>query len=164
MTVKTHKKQIPFSDPFRNIRENVYFVLVEPAGPANVGSVARAMKTSGFKKLILVNPCDVSSLETRKMAHRSYDIIEQAKTFQSFNEAIASFGLVIATTMRSRHFKFPFLTPEETSDKLGQIAVNQPVAIVFGSEKNGLSNEQLLQSHTHTTMTTATQKPALNLV
>ncbi|MBN2423721.1 MAG: hypothetical protein JXB44_01760 [Calditrichaceae bacterium] len=71
--------------------------------------------------------------------------------------------LVVATTMRRRHFKFPFFSPEEISEKLLSAAMEHPVAIVFGREKNGLHNEELLKCHLHSTITTATQNPALNL-
>jgi TrmH family RNA methyltransferase len=71
--------------------------------------------------------------------------------------------ITVATTMRRRHFKFPFYSPEEIGEKILSLAIDHPVAIVFGREKNGLTNEELLQCHMHSTITTATQNPALNL-
>ncbi len=151
------------TDAFKKISQNLHFVLVEPESPGNVGATARAMRTTGFEKLILVNPCPLDNDEARMMGHRSYDIIEKARLFESFDKAIAGMRLVVATTMRKRHFKFPFFTPEEISNKLLDVAVKHPVAIVFGREKNGLTNEEILKCHLHSTIPTATQNPALNL-
>ncbi len=155
--------RVEFTEPFQLIRRNLHFILVEPESPGNVGSVARALKTTGFEKLILVNPCPLDTEQAKKMAHRSYDIIEQAAIVPTFNEALHSMRLVVATTMRKRHFKFPFFSPREIARKLISTALKHPVAIVFGREHAGLSNRELLQCHLHSTITTATQNPALNL-
>ncbi len=157
------KQRIPFTDTFESVREHLHFILVEPQSPGNVGAVARAMKTCGFYKLILVNPCRLDTEEIKMMAHRSMDIIENALIVSDYREAFREFGLLIATTMRRRHFKFPFHTPEEISDKILPAAMEQPVGIVFGRERTGLTNEELLQCHLHSTITTASQNPALNL-
>ena len=152
-----------FTETFEHIRQNLHFVLVEPESPGNVGATARALRTTGFEKLVLINPCPLDNDEARMLAHRSYDIIEKAQVFESFDKAISGMRLVVATTMRKRHFKFPFFTPQEISNKLLDVAVNHPVAIVFGREKNGLTNEEILKCHLHSTIPTATQNPALNL-
>jgi len=155
-------ERIPFSETFQKIQKNLYFVLVEPQSPGNIGSVARALKTSGFEKLILVNPCALDQPEVRMLAHRSQDIIEKAQIVSSFEDAVSDKKLVIGTTMRRRYFKFPLFSPEEVCDKILS-AADQPMAIVFGTEKNGLSNEQLLQCQVHSSVPTATQNPSLNL-
>ena len=158
MTQRTH-----FSETFKRIRENLHFVLVQPESPGNVGSVARALKTSGFHQLTLVAPCELDTPEVRMLAHRSIDIVRQATVVQSFDEAIADKRLVISTSMRSRHFKFPYFTPAEISEKILPVAFEQPVAIVFGPERTGLTNEQILKCQLHSTIPTATQNPSLNL-
>ncbi len=156
--------RVRFTDDFQKIRENVYFILVEPESPGNMGAAARALKTSGFKKLIFVNPkIDRTIPEARWMAHQSEDIMDNAVEYQTLSDAIADKRLVIATTMRKRHFKFPFYTPEQVTDKISEIAINHPVAIVFGRERTGLTNEELTQCHIHSTILTATTHPALNL-
>ncbi len=157
------KQRIQLTQTFEQIRQNLHFVLVEPESPGNVGAASRALRTSGFEKLILVNPCPLDNDEARMMAHRSYDIIEKAQIFDSFDKAVAGMRLVVATTMRKRHFKFPFFTPQEISQKLLDVAFEHPVAVVFGREKNGLTNEEILKCHLHSTIPTATQNPALNL-
>jgi len=156
-------ERVEFSEQFETIRNNLHFILVEPESPGNVGSAARALKTSGFEKLILVNPCPLENDEAKMMAHRSWDIIKQATLVTSFKQAISPMRLVVGTTMRRRHFKFPFFSPQEIAEKLLNAALQHPVAIVFGRERTGLTNEELLQCHLHSTITTATQNPALNL-
>lgn len=156
-------KRIEFSDKFERVRRNLHFILVEPESPGNVGSVARALKTSGFEKLVLVNPCALDNDEAKMMAHRSWDIMENAQIVGTFDQSIRSMRLVVGTTMRRRHFKFPFFSPQEVAAKLLNAALQHPVAIVFGRERTGLTNEELLQCHLHSTITTATQNPALNL-
>jgi tRNA (cytidine32/uridine32-2'-O)-methyltransferase len=154
---------LKISEKFKRISENLYFVLVKPEVPGNVGAVARAMKTSGFKNLILVNYSDLDHPELRMMAHRSMNIIKQAKLHNSLQEALGSMRLTAATTMRKRHFHFPFYNPNELCENFLPAALDHPIAIVFGSERNGLSNEELLQCQLHSTIKTATQNPALNL-
>lgn len=166
MTEKLHEKglyRVSFSKSFNSIRENLFFVLVEPESPGNIGATARAMKTCGFKNLILVNPKEKNHPETKWMAHQSEEILENAKHTNSLNEAIADMHLVIGTTQRKRYFRFPFYTPDEISDIIEGIAQKFPVAIVFGRESTGLTNEELTQCHLHSTIYTATTKPALNL-
>lgn len=158
------KQRISFNDSFEKIRKNLYFILVEPEVEGNVGASARALKTSGFKNLVLVNPSfDKNHKEIEWMAHRSEDIIENAKIVQNFSEAISDKRLVVATTQRKRHFKFPLYTPEDIATKIEEIATEHPVAIVFGRERTGLTNQELLKCHIHSTIPTATQNPALNL-
>jgi TrmH family RNA methyltransferase len=163
--MKTATNQRIISNPsFEKISSNLHFVLVEPEVEGNVGASARAIKTSGFKNLILVNPqFSKNHPEIEWMAHRSEDILKRAKVVSSLHEAIKNKRLVIATTQRKRHFKFPFFSPEDIADKINHVAQQHPVAIVFGRESNGLTNEELLSCQLHSTILTATKKPALNL-
>ncbi|HHE54606.1 MAG TPA: RNA methyltransferase [Caldithrix abyssi] len=156
-------QRIPLNEKFKIIRQNLHFILVEPESPGNVGSVARALKTMGFEKLALVNPCQLDNDEARMMAHRSYELIENALIVSDFQQAIKEMRLTVATTMRKRHFKFPFFSPDQVAERLLSAALQHPVAIVFGRESSGLTNEEILKCHLHSTIATATQNPALNL-
>jgi TrmH family RNA methyltransferase len=157
-------KRIPFSRLFERISENVKFVLVEPESYGNVGAAARAIKTCGFKHLVLVNPqIDHTQPETMWVAHQSEDILKKAHIVASFKEVLANKRLVVGTTQRKRHFKFPLYSAEEIAKKIEEIASSHPVAIVFGRERTGLTNQELLQCHLHSTIQTATLKPSLNL-
>jgi TrmH family RNA methyltransferase len=160
----TENIRIALTQTFKRIRENLYFVLMEPESPGNIGATARALKTCGFKNLILINPkTDIQHRETFWMAHQSEDIIRNARIAHTLDEVIADMRLVIATTQRKRHFRFPFYAPEEISDKINEVATDHPVAIVFGRERTGLTNEEILKCHIHSTILTATYIPALNL-
>ena len=118
-TRKEHNQRLPFTPQFSRIRDNLYFILVEPRVEGNIGASARAIKTCGFKHMILVKPqIDVSQPEVEWMAHRSEDILKQTQIVDTFSEAIADKRLVIATTQRKRHFRFPFYSPEEISQKI----------------------------------------------
>ncbi len=156
-------QRIPLNEKFKIIRQNLHFILVEPESPGNVGSVARALKTMGFEKLVLVNPCDLDNDEIRMMAHRSYDLVEKAQIVSDFEQSIKNMRLTVATTMRKRHFKFPFFSPDQVAERLLKAALQHPVAIVFGRESSGLTNEEILKCHLHSSIPTATQNPALNL-
>ena len=156
-------KKIELTETFLKIRKNLSFVLVEPESPGNIGAVARALKTTGFNKLILINPCEINQCDLRMMAHRSMDIIKNAKITTSFDEAIGNMRLTVGTTMRERHYKFPFFSPQEICRKILAVAVEHPVSIIFGRERTGLTNEELTKCHLHSTIATATQNPALNL-
>ena len=153
----------PTTDPPDKARKNVHFVLVEPEEPGNIGAAARALKTMGFEKLILVNPPLKDTPEARRMAHRSYDIIEKAPVFSTLEEAIKDMRLTVGTTTRRRRFDFPLLTPREAGVRLSRVAVEHPVAIVFGRERTGLTNEELYRCQLHSTAPTATRNPSLNL-
>jgi TrmH family RNA methyltransferase len=161
---KGSHRRISFSAAFEKIRQNLFFILLEPEIHGNIGASARAIKTCGFKNLILINPkIDIKQPETLWMAHQSEDILNNAQVFSTFKEAINDKRLVIGTTQRKRHFKFPFYTPEEITKKIQEVAPKHPVAIVFGRERTGLTNKELLQCHIHSTILTATRKPSLNL-
>ena len=144
-------------------RKNIYFVLVEPKTPGNVGAAARALKTMGFENLVLINPCDISVPEARWMAHASEDILERAQIYNSLQEAVKEIHFVVATTQRERSFHLPFFTPEELAKKVMPISHDHKIAIVFGREQSGLTNEELGHCDAISTVPTHTKHPSLNL-
>ena len=157
------EQRVPLNEKFKEIRQNLHFVLVEPETPGNIGSAARALKTCGFEKLVLVNPANLDHPELSWLAHNSMDIIEKATIVPTFADAIQDMKLVVGTTMRTRKYKFPIFNPREISDKLQTLALSYPVAIVFGRESSGLANDELFHCHMLSTIQTATQIPSLNL-
>lgn len=144
-------------------RENVSFVLVEPNHPGNVGAAARALKTMGFRNLILVNPCDHLSPEARWLAHASEDILENARVFSNLKEALVDVNFAVATTQRPRSYHFPFYTPRELGEKFIPLTQEHRVALVFGREASGLTNEEIRCCHAITTIPAAQTHPSLNL-
>jgi len=133
--------------PFELLR----FILVETSHPGNVGSVARAMKTMGYSKLILVNPRVAGVLshpEAIALASGATDILEQAVIVDSLQEALAGCELAGALSARLREFSPPVLDPREFAQRLNQLAL-QPesgdAALVFGNERTGLHNHMVEQ-------------------
>ena len=136
-------------------------VLVEPAGPLNVGSVARVMKNFGLVELILVNPqCDPHSDDARQMAVHAYDVIETAKTVSTLPEALVGCQRAVATTARSRDLQTPLERPELTLPWLLEAA---PSALIFGPEDRGLNNEEMLQAQRFMKIDTRPPYESLNL-
>lgn len=142
----------------------VSFILVEPAVPENVGAAARAIKTMGFGDLRLVNPCDHLDIKARMLAHASNDILESAKVYQSLEEAIKDVDFVFATSAKQRWVKLDIIPCNELTDfieKKGD-TINS-IAIVFGREESGLTNEEIALCHRVSNIPLKTQYPSLNL-
>lgn len=142
----------------------ISFILVEPAVPENVGAAARALKTMGFSRLVLVNPCDFLSGPARWLAHGSGEILDQAKVFSTLEEAISGFDFIIGTSAKKRSVKYDYYPlpelPKLLSSK-GNAVKN--VAIVFGREESGLKNDELKLCDLVTTIPMKTIFPSLNL-
>ncbi len=143
--------------------KNIYFILVEPQTPGNIGATARALKTMGFHNLVLVNPCDYDTPEARWMAHASEDILENTVVSDSLQKAVADMNFVAAATQRERGFHLPYFTPKTLSDKIIPISMENKVALVFGREQSGLSNDELGHCDVITTIPANTRHPSLNL-
>lgn len=144
-------------------RDNIFFVLVEPQHPGNIGAAARALKTMGFKKLVLVNPGNYNVPEAHWMAHASEDVFEKAVVKDSLKDALTDMNFVIATTQRDRGFHLPYYTPRQLAKKIIPISQNNKIAVVFGRENSGLTNEELGDCHVISTVPAAVNHPSLNL-
>lgn len=142
---------------------NVRVVLVRTYHPGNIGSAARAMKTMGLTNLVLVNPLDFPSAEATKMAASADDVIKNATICDSVYEAVKDCSMVIASTARSRAYDLPELSPEESAKQLLLSAKNKKVALIFGPERMGLSNEDLQFAKYRVTIPTSPEYSSLNL-
>ena len=124
-------------------------VLVDTSHPGNIGAVARAMKTMGFADLRLVNPRFEDALtnpDAIAFASGAQDILASAKVVDRIEDALVDCHFVAAVSARLREFSPPVLAPREFADKLVN-EMNQPVALVFGSERYGLPNEIVMNSN-----------------
>ena len=144
-------------------KENLYFILVEPQHPGNIGASARALKTMGFENLILINPVDFNVPETEFMAHASGDILKKIQVKMVIKEVLKDMNFVIATTQKSRGYHLPYYTPKELAQKIIPISQNNKVAILFGREDSGLTNEELRACHVISTIPANVKHPSLNL-
>ena len=127
--------------------EHLRVVLVSPHNPLNLGAAARAMSNFGFSHLRVVNPYDVAFRNARS-AVGAAKILTNAQEFTSVAEAVADCTLVVGTTaVRHRELHHPLQRLEYGARQLRKQLTSSPVALLFGSEKVGLSNEDL--SHCH---------------
>jgi tRNA/rRNA methyltransferase len=146
------------------VRELI-FILVNPARDENIGAAARALKTMGIKKLYLVAPLTSHlSDKAKATAHASHDILENARIFNTLPEAINEIDFVVGSTAKKRSVAETYHPVEDLPkiilDKGNTI---NSVAVVFGGEESGLSNEQLSHCHLLTTIPMVSKYPSLNL-
>lgn len=133
-----------------NLLEQTSIVLVETSHPGNIGSAARAMKTMGLSRMVLVNPKRFPSVDATAMAAGADDILASARVVPTLRQAIADANLVIGTSARSRTLPWPCLSPDEIAPKASQTSsAGGQVALVFGRENHGLSNTELESCHYH---------------
>ena len=129
--------------------DNVKVVLVGTSHSGNIGSAARAMKVMGLSQLVLVDPqCEVDE-QTLALAAGAGDIAENATIVSTLDEAVKDCGLVVGSSARSRTLEWPMLEPRECGQKFAVEGQKHPVALVFGRERTGLTNDELQKCHFH---------------
>jgi tRNA (cytidine32/uridine32-2'-O)-methyltransferase len=142
----------------------INIVLVETSHPGNIGSVARALKTLGLSSLSLVNPRKFPSGEANALSGNAGDILENAKVFNSIEDAIKDSTFVYATSSRSRTIQWPTVHAEEGASIINsQVTSNKKVSILFGREDRGLTNQELQLANTHIEIPANPEYPVLNL-
>jgi len=125
--------------------------------------VARAMKNMGLSELYLVAPKDYPSERAEWRASNALDVLQSAKVVDTLDEAIADCGLVVGTSARERRIPWPLVTPKECADRSYVEASTHPVAIVFGREDRGLTNEELHKCNYHVHIPSNPEYSSLNL-
>lgn len=142
----------------------ISFILVEPAVPENVGAAARAIKTMGFNDLRLVNPCDYLGLKALMLGHGSHDILNNSKVFNSLQDALSDVDFSFATTAKQRWVKQNVIPIGEIKQHISQKkeSVNR-IAIVFGREESGLTNDEISLCNRAVTIPLKEPFPSLNL-
>lgn len=141
------------------------FILVEPGEAGNIGAAARAINTMGYTDLRLVRPqTDPLSGIARAFAHGSEHILETAPVYEQLADALHDIDLACATTARHRLQKYHYVSVRDLPGVLSAKGHSlQRVAIVFGSERSGLSNHDASQCDLFTTVPQANPQPSLNL-
>ncbi|GAB6261638.1 tRNA (cytosine(32)/uridine(32)-2'-O)-methyltransferase TrmJ [Photobacterium sp. CCB-ST2H9] len=143
--------------------DQIRVVLVGTSHSGNIGSAARAMKVMGLSELVLVEPaCEIDG-QAIALAAGAADIVENARIVNSLDEAIADCGLVVGSSARSRTLEWPQLNPRECGVKAVQEAASRPVALLFGRERIGLTNEELQKCHCHVYIPANPEYSSLNL-
>ncbi len=144
---------------------HVRIVMVNTTLPANIGSALRAMKTMGLSKLVLVAPKTYPHPDIDALAAGATDLIEQIEIVETLADAIKDCHLVFGTSARSRTIPWPLLDARPAAEKSISAVVNdqQVVAVVFGREDRGLTNEELAMANYHVTIPVNTDYGVLNV-
>ncbi|WP_312582229.1 tRNA/rRNA methyltransferase [Atlantibacter hermannii] len=139
-------------------------ILVSPARPENIGAAARAMKTMGFNQLRIVASDAHLQPATRWVAHGAGDIIDNIQVYPTLADAVADMDFIIATTARSRAKFHYYATPEQLVPLLREKQQwMSRMALVFGREDSGLTNEELALADILTGVPMVADYPSLNL-
>jgi tRNA/rRNA methyltransferase len=124
--------------------DNVTIVLKGPKFPGNVGSAARCANNMGIGKLIVVGNRDLDDEAVRQMAtHESKEIVDGIRHFDTLDEALAGFEWVVGTTARQGSGRGPFLSPRRMAAELIALSKENKIALLFGPEDTGLTNDDL---------------------
>ncbi len=138
-------------------------VLISPRNPLNIGAAARAMSNFGFSEMRLVNPYQVAFREARS-AVKSLHVLRDAREYETVAEAVADCALVVGTTSRGpRTLEHPLHRLEQGGKMIAKRLAGGPAALLFGSEKFGLSNEDLSHCHWLLRIPTREEHGSMNL-
>lgn len=144
-------------------KQNIYFVLVEPMEPGNIGASARAIKNMGFKNLCLIKPPAEMTEEGRWFARNAHDVLDSAEIHNSFEEAIKDKSVVVGTSRRTGKRRGVIFPVEKGAARIRDIALNNKVAILFGRETSGLNNDEVDECGFMIKIPSSKLQPSLNL-
>lgn len=142
---------------------NLRIVLVRPQYSGNIGSVARAMSNMGLDDLVLVNPASVRREQADIMAVHARNILDAMTIRPSLRAAVGDCGLVVGTTCRSGLYRDSVVSPRALAPHIMAAATSNRVALVFGPEESGLTNEDLRVCHRLITIPTSAAYMSLNV-
>ncbi len=145
-----------------NVPLDVRFVLDKTTHPGNIGAAARAIKVMGFTELHLVAPSDFPDARATAMASSAHDVLESASVHRDLDTALAGCTLILGTTARLRSVAHPTVGPREAAQRIVQER-GGPVAVLFGTEKSGLSNDAMARCHVLVNIPTGQAYQSLNL-
>ena len=140
----------------------IRIVLVTPSDPGNIGAAARAMKTMGLKRLYLVAPEAFPHYKASIRASNALDILADLMVVDNLEEAIHGCHLVLGTSTRQRELNWVSLTAREAAEKIVE-PPQQEIAILFGCERSGLTNQQLQRCHFQISIPANPEYSSLNL-
>lgn len=149
--------------------EHIRIVMVETTHPGNIGAAARAMKTMGLSKLSLVKPKVFPDAEAYSRASGAIDILDNVQVHDSVAAALEGATLVVGTSARQRRIPWPCITSRQLAEQIHAEYRQQDadqtaeVAILFGRENSGLTNEELEHCNLHVTIPTNAKYGVLNV-
>jgi len=145
------------------VMDNVSVVLVGIRNSGNIGSAARAMKNCGVGRMVLVDPPPLDTPDVRKLAWASLDIVRSARVCATLGEALAEYGLVVGATRRNGRGRRPVVNLRRALPRIAAATKKNKVAILFGREDKGLSNEELAFCQCAVSIPAAREMPSLNV-
>ncbi len=144
--------------------DNIIVVLSRTTEPMNIGATCRAMKTMGLKNLRLISPLNPKGRTARALAHGAEDILDNALVVDSLEEAVGDALVVTGTTARPRQLrKQAHLTPTSFAEHIVDHSRSGKVAILFGTERSGLTNDEVDICRYLSSVDTAPEHGSLNL-
>lgn len=143
--------------------DNIRIVLVNTSHPGNIGAVARAMKNMGLSRLCLVAPRDFPSAEADGRAVSATDILDAAVVVPSLDAAIGDCQFVVGTSARERRIPWPLLDARQCAQRVAVASSQEQVAVLFGREDRGLTNDELQVCNLHLHIPTSPDYSSLNL-
>ncbi|WP_236631702.1 tRNA (cytosine(32)/uridine(32)-2'-O)-methyltransferase TrmJ [Endozoicomonas numazuensis] len=146
-----------------SVLDNISIVLINTTHPGNIGAAARAMKTMGLSRLVLVEPLEFPSGKAFALASGADDLLANAKVVGTLEEAVADCHFVVGTSARVRGVSLPLVDPRACASQiLGEAGAGQ-IALVFGREDRGMTNEELQMCHLQVHVPTNPDFSSLNL-
>jgi len=143
--------------------DQIKIVLSHTTHPGNIGATARAMKVMGLNNLALVNPKMFPSAEATERASKAADILSDAVVYDDIHDALADCRLIVGASARTRSLPSRLVTPRELVELVRTKTSNLPLAILFGTESSGLTNEELHLCHYQVYIPTNPEYSSLNL-
>ncbi len=143
--------------------DNIRIVLVNTSHPGNIGGVARAMKNMGLSRLVLVQPRQFPDDQASWRAAGALDLLERAVVCGSLDEAIADCQYVVGTSARERRIPWPLLDPRRCAEEIALRSGREQVAVLFGREDRGLTNDELKRCNLHLHIPSDPAYSSLNL-
>ncbi|HST27100.1 MAG TPA: RNA methyltransferase [Rudaea sp.] len=141
----------------------IRFVLVRTSHPGNIGAAARAIRTMGFARLGLVAPHKFPHPDAVAMASGATGVLDEATVVPTLVDAVSDCTLVLGCTARARAVQLEELSPREAALRALAASAHGPVAIVFGNERTGLENDELMSCHAAVRIPSVEDFPSLNL-
>lgn len=142
---------------------HIRIVMINTSHPGNIGAAARVMKNMGLTRLYLVNPKQFPNYEATAMASGADDLLSQAVVCSSFEEALEGCHLVLGTTARERKIQHEFIDGREAGNLAVFEATKHQVALVFGRERTGLTNDEIGLCHKLINIPTNPEYSSLNV-
>lgn len=142
---------------------DIRIVLVRPEHGGNVGGAARALKNMGLRELVLVQPAAFDADEAQRLAHGAEDVLHGAPHLATLQEALADCRWSVGTTRRRGRHRLPHYTPRSFARGVVDAPSRRPLAIVFGPEKDGLTDADLSLCHERLSIPSTEAHPSLNL-